>query len=52
MIKLPQDSDKQNKHDVHLHLPPELPMYSSVAEKNGASEKVKCHGPQGDDFKL
>uniref|UniRef100_A0A8C3BST1 Orofacial cleft 1 candidate gene 1 protein n=1 Tax=Cairina moschata TaxID=8855 RepID=A0A8C3BST1_CAIMO len=47
MIKLPQDSDKQNKHDVHLHLPPELPMYSSIAEKNGASEKVKCHGPQG-----
>ncbi|XP_066848550.1 uncharacterized protein [Anser cygnoides] len=47
IIKLPQDSDKQNKHDVHLHLPPELPMYSSVAEKNGASEKVKCHGSQG-----
>nr|XP_047928044.1 uncharacterized protein LOC106034898 isoform X4 [Anser cygnoides] len=47
IIKLPQDSDKQNKHDVHLHLPPELPVYSSVAEKNGASEKVKCHGSQG-----
>ncbi|XP_035174989.1 orofacial cleft 1 candidate gene 1 protein [Oxyura jamaicensis] len=46
IIKLPQESDKQN-NDVHLHLPPELPMYSSVAEKNGASEKVKCHGPQG-----
>lgn len=37
---------------MHLHLPPEFLMYSSIAEKNGASEKVKHRGPQGDDFKL
>ncbi|XP_076188213.1 uncharacterized protein LOC143157278 [Aptenodytes patagonicus] len=46
IIKLPQDSDKQNKCDMHLHLPPELLMYSSVAEKNGVSEKVEQSGPQ------
>ncbi|KAL9869667.1 uncharacterized protein GJ701_006959 isoform 2-T3 [Geothlypis trichas] len=47
IIKLPQDSDKQNKHVMHVHLPPELLMYSSTAEKNGASENVVQSGPQG-----
>ncbi|XP_050746849.1 uncharacterized protein LOC127012659 [Gymnogyps californianus] len=50
VIKLPQDSDKQNKCDMHFHLPPELLMYSSVAERNGVSEKVEQSGPQEDDF--
>lgn len=52
IIKLPPDSDKQNECDMHLHLLPEFLMYSSTAEKNGASEKVKHPGPRGDDFKL
>ncbi|CAM9249994.1 unnamed protein product [Bubo scandiacus] len=51
ITKLPQDSDKQNKCDMHLHLLPELLMYSShvssIAEKNGVSEKVEQSGPQG-----
>ncbi|XP_017664146.1 PREDICTED: uncharacterized protein LOC108494298 isoform X3 [Lepidothrix coronata] len=47
ITKLPQDSDKQSKCDMHLHLPPELHMYSSVAEKNDVSEKVVQSGPQG-----
>uniref|UniRef100_A0A8C5NS83 Orofacial cleft 1 candidate gene 1 protein n=1 Tax=Junco hyemalis TaxID=40217 RepID=A0A8C5NS83_JUNHY len=47
IIKLPQDSDKQNKHGMHVHLPPELLMYSSTAEKNGVSESVVQSGPQG-----
>ncbi|XP_015709991.2 orofacial cleft 1 candidate gene 1 protein isoform X1 [Coturnix japonica] len=47
VIKLPPDSDKQNESDMHLHLPPEFLTYSSTAEKNGASEKVKHPGPQG-----
>ncbi|XP_054671017.1 uncharacterized protein LOC129202383 [Grus americana] len=47
IIKLPQDSDKQNKYDMHLYLPPELLTYSSIAEKNGVSEKVEQSGPQG-----
>ncbi|XP_051655125.1 uncharacterized protein LOC127476334 isoform X3 [Manacus candei] len=47
ITKLPQDSDKQSKCDTHLHLPPELHMYSSVAEKNDVSEKVVQSGPQG-----
>ncbi|XP_065484000.1 uncharacterized protein LOC135985007 [Caloenas nicobarica] len=47
IIKLPQGSDKQNKCDMHLHLPPELLTYSSIAEKNGVSEKVEQSGPQG-----
>ncbi|XP_074941812.1 uncharacterized protein LOC142053695 [Phalacrocorax aristotelis] len=47
IIKLPQDSDKQNKRDVHHYLPPELLMCSSVAEKNGVSQKVEQSGPQG-----
>ncbi|XP_050826658.1 uncharacterized protein LOC103815122 isoform X3 [Serinus canaria] len=47
IIKLPQDSDKQNKHGIHVHLPPELLMYSSTAEKNGVSENVVQSGPQG-----
>ncbi|XP_059671648.1 uncharacterized protein LOC104261486, partial [Gavia stellata] len=51
IIKLPQDSDKQNKCDMHLHLPPELLMYSSVAEKNGVSEKVEQSGPQEDFYR-
>lgn len=37
---------------MHLHLPPELLMYSSIAEKYGVSEKVEQSGPQGDGFKL
>uniref|UniRef100_A0A8D2LZI4 Orofacial cleft 1 candidate gene 1 protein n=1 Tax=Zonotrichia albicollis TaxID=44394 RepID=A0A8D2LZI4_ZONAL len=47
IIKLPQDSDKWNKHGMHVHLPPELLMYSSTAEKNGVSESVVQSGPQG-----
>ncbi|XP_077047111.1 uncharacterized protein LOC143695789 [Agelaius phoeniceus] len=47
IIKLPQDSDKQNKHGMHVQLPPELLMYSSTAEKNGFSENVVQSGPQG-----
>ncbi|XP_071409379.1 uncharacterized protein [Pithys albifrons albifrons] len=47
IFKLPQDSDKQNKCDIHLHLLPELHMYSGVAEKNDVSEKVVQSGPQG-----
>ncbi|XP_041331282.1 uncharacterized protein LOC121357760 [Pyrgilauda ruficollis] len=47
IIKLPQDSDKQNKCGMHVHLPPELLMCSSTAEKNGVSEKVVQSGPQG-----
>ncbi|PKU45721.1 hypothetical protein llap_3985 [Limosa lapponica baueri] len=47
IIKLPQDSDKQNKHDMQLHLPPELLMYSGFAEKNGVLENVEQSGPQG-----
>ncbi|XP_037984343.1 uncharacterized protein LOC119697541 [Motacilla alba alba] len=47
IIKLPQDSDKQNKRGMHVHLPPELLMYSSTAEKNDVSEKVVQSGPQG-----
>ncbi|XP_063180032.1 uncharacterized protein LOC134510710 isoform X2 [Chroicocephalus ridibundus] len=47
IIKLPQDSDKQNKSDMYLHLPPELLMYSSIAEKNGVSENVEQSGLQG-----
>ncbi|XP_009958858.1 PREDICTED: orofacial cleft 1 candidate gene 1 protein [Leptosomus discolor] len=47
VIKLPQDSDKQSKCDTYLHLPPELLVYSSAAEKNGVSEKVEQSGPQG-----
>ncbi|KAM4790834.1 uncharacterized protein ACIQIH_002452 [Cyanocitta cristata] len=47
IIKLPQDSDKQNKCAMHLHLPPELLMYSSTAGKNGVSEKVVQAGSQG-----
>ncbi|XP_027532014.1 orofacial cleft 1 candidate gene 1 protein isoform X2 [Neopelma chrysocephalum] len=47
ITKLPQDSDKQSKCDMHLHLPPELHMYSSVDEKNDVSEKVVQSGPQG-----
>ncbi|XP_039242874.1 uncharacterized protein LOC114000632 isoform X4 [Pipra filicauda] len=47
ITKLPQDSEKQSKCDMHLHLPPELHMYSSVAEKNDVSEKVVQSGPQG-----
>ncbi|XP_053913854.1 uncharacterized protein LOC104062149 [Cuculus canorus] len=42
VIKLPQDSNK--------HLPPELLMYSSIAEKNGVSEKVGESGVLEDDF--
>lgn len=37
---------------MHVHLPPELLMYSSTAKKNGVSEKVVQSGPQGDGFKL
>lgn len=37
---------------MHLHLPPERLMYSSMVEKNGVSEKVVQSGPQGDGFKL
>ncbi|XP_066428368.1 uncharacterized protein [Molothrus aeneus] len=48
IIKLPQDSDKQNKHGMHVQLPPELLMYSSTAEKNGFSENVVQSGPQED----
>ncbi|XP_050167296.1 uncharacterized protein LOC126637487 isoform X5 [Myiozetetes cayanensis] len=47
IIKLPQDSDKQSKCDMHLHLPPELHIYSSVAEKNDVSEKIVQPGSQG-----
>ncbi|KAF4790931.1 hypothetical protein TURU_135920 [Turdus rufiventris] len=47
VIKLPQDSDKQNKRGTRVHLPPELLMYSSTAEKNGVSEKLVQSGPQG-----
>ncbi|XP_075351560.1 uncharacterized protein LOC142406497 [Mycteria americana] len=47
IIKLPQHSDKQNKCDMHLHLPPELLMCSNIAEKNGVSEEVEQSGPQG-----
>ncbi|XP_061850906.1 uncharacterized protein LOC104551953, partial [Colius striatus] len=50
IIKLPQDSDEQNKYDMHLHLPPERLMYSSIVEKNDVSEKVEQSGPQDDDF--
>uniref|UniRef100_A0A8C3TIF2 Orofacial cleft 1 candidate gene 1 protein n=2 Tax=Catharus ustulatus TaxID=91951 RepID=A0A8C3TIF2_CATUS len=47
VIKLPQDSDKQNNCGTRVHLPPELLMYSSTAEKNGVSEKLVQSGPQG-----
>ncbi|XP_009991458.1 PREDICTED: uncharacterized protein LOC104384711, partial [Tauraco erythrolophus] len=47
MVKLPQDSDKKNEGDMNLELSSELLMYSSVAEKNGVSEKVQQSGPQG-----
>ncbi|XP_032847826.1 uncharacterized protein LOC104362639 [Tyto alba] len=47
VIKLPQDSDKQSQCDMLLHLSPELPTYSSIAEKNGVSEKMEQSGPQG-----
>ncbi|XP_023775659.1 uncharacterized protein LOC111923933 [Cyanistes caeruleus] len=47
IIKLPQDSDKQNKCGMHVHLPPELLTCSSPAEKNGVSGKVVQSGPQG-----
>ncbi|XP_005525405.1 PREDICTED: uncharacterized protein LOC102100973 [Pseudopodoces humilis] len=47
IIKLPQDSDKQNKCGMHVHLPPELLTCSSTAEKNGVSGKVVQSGPQG-----
>ncbi|OWK58387.1 hypothetical protein RLOC_00005813 [Lonchura striata] len=47
IIKLPQDSDKQNKCGMHVHLPPELLMFSSAAEKNGVSEKAVQSGSQG-----
>ncbi|KAM7037190.1 uncharacterized protein RBU47_007836 [Passerculus sandwichensis] len=32
---------------MHVHLPPELLMYSSTAEKNGVSENVVQSGLQG-----
>ncbi|XP_064016947.1 uncharacterized protein LOC135184794 isoform X3 [Pogoniulus pusillus] len=47
IIKLPQDSDKQNKGNTHLHFPPELPMCSNAAENSGVSEKIKQSEPQG-----
>ncbi|XP_068041997.1 uncharacterized protein [Anomalospiza imberbis] len=47
IIKLPQDSDKKNKCGMHVHLPPELLIFSSTAEKNGVSEKAVQSGPQG-----
>ncbi|RLW04482.1 hypothetical protein DV515_00005804, partial [Chloebia gouldiae] len=47
IIKLPQNSDKQNKCGMHVHLPPELLRFSSTAEKNGVSEKAVQSGPQG-----
>ncbi|XP_068787992.1 uncharacterized protein [Struthio camelus] len=48
IIKLPQDSDKQNERDMHLHLPPEFLASASIIEKNGVSEKkVKLSGPRG-----
>ncbi|KAK2534150.1 hypothetical protein Q9233_004333 [Columba guinea] len=47
ITKLPQGSDKQNKCDMHLHFPPELLTYSSIAENNGVSKKVEQFGPQG-----
>nr|XP_013817645.1 PREDICTED: orofacial cleft 1 candidate gene 1 protein [Apteryx mantelli mantelli] len=47
IIKLPQDSDKQNECDMHLRLPPKLLTSTSIAEKKGVLEKVKLFGPRG-----